>query len=389
MERTEKLYYAQPPVGAFAATVLACEAAAGGWLVTLDRTAFYPEGGGQPADQGRLGGAGVLDVHEKEGVVLHLTSAPLAPGSRVEGTVDLARRWDHTQQHSGEHILSGLLHSMFGAENVGFHIVADYLTMDTSLPIPPEGLLEAERRANQVIWADPPLEAAWYTDKDALAALVYRSKKELDGPVRIVTVPGADCCACCGTHVQRAGQVGQIKIIDWQKYKEGTRLFVVCGGRALAHHEVQRAQCAAIGAALSAKANALADAVLRQQSELEAAKFRAIQAENQWFAALAAAVQPGQAPVLLAEHTGPDGLRRLVGLLTARTGKLCAAFAPAENGLAYALGCAAPGADLRPLCKAMNAALGGRGGGKPGFVQGSVAAGFDAAQAFLSSHPFK
>ena len=106
MERTEKLYYAQPPVGAFAATVLACEAAAGGWLVTLDRTAFYPEGGGQPADQGRLGGAGVLDVHEKEGVVLHLTSAPLAPGSRVEGTVDLARRWDHTQQHSGEHILS-------------------------------------------------------------------------------------------------------------------------------------------------------------------------------------------------------------------------------------------------------------------------------------------
>ena len=387
MENTEKLYYAQPPLGVFTATVLGCTQAEGGWHITLDRTAFYPEGGGQPADCGRLGQARVLDVHEKAGAVLHLTDAPLPVGSLVTGEVDMARRLDHTQQHSGEHILSGVLHSMFGAQNVGFHIGREFLTMDTSVPIPEESLWEAERRANQVVWADVELQSAWYTDREALAALTYRSKKELEGPVRIVTVPGADCCACCGTHVQRAGQVGQIKIIDWQKYKEGTRLFVVCGGRALLHHEAQRAQCAAIGAALSAKADALAEAVLRQQGELEAAKYRVIQAENQWFEALTAGVAPGDAPVLLAEHTGPDGLRRLVGLLTARTERLCAAFAPAENGLAYALGCAAPEADLRALCKEMNAALCGRGGGKPNFVQGSLAADFAAAKAFLTAHP--
>src|SRR5699024_8118425 len=177
------------------------------------------------------------DVHEKEGVIRHLTDGPLTAGETVEGRVDAARRLDLTQQHSGEHILSGILHSMFGAENVGFHIGQDYLLMDLSVPVDAEGLARAEEAANRIVWQDVETEAVWY-EKEQLAALTYRSKKELEGPVRLVTMPGADCCACCGTHVQRTGQVGQIKIIDHIKYKTGTRLQVVCGGRALERHRL-------------------------------------------------------------------------------------------------------------------------------------------------------
>ena len=383
MTQTEALYYIQPPVGEFTARVLSCTQEGEAWAVTLDRTAFYPEGGGQPADRGTLGGADVLDVHEKGGQVVHRLSAPLTEGETVTGNVDLDRRLEMSQQHTGEHILSGTLHAMFGAENVGFHIGQDYLTMDTSVPISDEGLAEAEARANRVIWQDVPVEAVWHT-KEELADLTYRSKKELEGPVRIVTVPGADCCACCGTHVERTGQVGMVKIIDWQNYKSGVRLFVVCGVRALRYFEAQRAEAAAIRATLSAKAGQLAEAVQRQSGELEAARYRSVQAENELFAVLAEGVQPGEAAILLRPNLGPDGLRRLCAALSERTDGLCAAFSPTENGgLAYALACTAPGADLRGLCKQLNQAFAGRGGGKPGFVQGSLTGEFDAVQAFL------
>ena len=387
MEHTEKLFYAQPPVLEFTARVLACEEDKNGWQVVLDRTAFYPEGGGQPADQGLLGGVHVLDAHEKEGVIRHLTDGPLTVGETVEGQVDAVRRLDLTQQHSGEHILSGLLHSMFGAENVGFHIGQDYLLMDLSVPVDAEGLARAEEAANRIVWQDVETEAVWY-EKEQLAALTYRSKKELEGPVRLVTMPGADCCACCGTHVQRTGQVGQIKIIDHIKYKSGTRLQVVCGGRALVHHRLVDGQCRRAGAALSASVEGLAEAVQRQKGELEAAKFRLTGLENQLFA-LWAAGETDANPLVCKPGLGPDGLRRLAAALSeGRPGVCCAVSEKEGGGLAYAIACTGEGADLRPLCKEMNAALDGRGGGKPGFVQGSCSADFDALRAFWAQRTF-
>ena len=381
MEHTEKLFYAQPPVLEFTARVLECEEDKNGWQVVLDRTAFYPEGGGQPADQGLLGGVRVLDVHEKEGVIRHLTDGPLTAGETVEGRVDAARRLDLTQQHSGEHILSGILHSMFGAENVGFHIGQDYLLMDLSVPVDAEGLARAEEAANRIVWQDVETQAVWY-EKEQLAALTYRSKKELEGPVRLVTMPGADCCACCGTHVQRTGQVGQIKIIDHIKYKTGTRLQVVCGGRALAYHRLLDGQCRRAGAALSAPVEGLAAAVERQKGELEAAKFRLTGLENQLFA-LWAAGEGAKNPLVCKPGLSPDGLRRLAAALSqTRAGVCCAVSEKEDGGLAYAIACAGEGADLRPLCKELNAALDGRGGGKPGFVQGSFSADMDALRAF-------
>lgn len=174
------------------------------FAVQLDRTAFYPEGGGQPCDTGALGTALVTDVQEHGGVITHTVSAALPVGQTVEGRIDWARRRDHMEQHTGEHILSGTLHRLFGAENVGFHIGSPAVRMDMSVPLTAGQLAEAEAQANAVIRADAPVRC-WYPAPEDLAKLTYRSKKEIDGAVRLVDAGGADLCACCGTHVSTTG----------------------------------------------------------------------------------------------------------------------------------------------------------------------------------------
>ena len=229
---TEKLYYVDQFIQEFPATVLSCEAGKNGYQVVLDCTAFYPEGGGQPADHGTLGSVHVTDVHEKDGVIFHTCDGPVEIGQMVNGRIDWARRFDHMQQHSGEHIISGILCADYHCDNVGFHLGAETVTIDYNADISWEQALDAERKANEVIWADQEVEIA-YPDSEELAFIDYRSKKELTGQVRIVTFPEADCCACCGTHVARAGQVGLIKVLSCQKFREGVRLEIICGKRTL------------------------------------------------------------------------------------------------------------------------------------------------------------
>ena len=228
---TEKLYYQDPYLTAFTARVLSCEKSKSGWAVVLDRTAFYPEGGGQPADHGTLGAVQVTDVHETKGVIFHTCDGPVEIGTQVAGAVDWPRRFDHMQQHSGEHILSGLLCSLYHCDNVGFHLGADTVTIDYNAELTWEQVMAAEKAANEVIWQDTPVDIT-FPAPDALARLNYRSKKALTGQVRIVAFPGADCCACCGTHVRRAGEVGIIKVLSCQKFREGARLEILCGSRA-------------------------------------------------------------------------------------------------------------------------------------------------------------
>ena len=228
---TEKLFYADPFLTEFDARVLACEAEKGGYAVVLDRTAFYPEGGGQPYDTGVLGGAEVLDVHEKAGVITHKCASPLPVGETVHGRLDWARRFDHMQQHSGEHICSGLICARYGCDNVGFHMGAESVTIDFNADIPWEELLEIEAAANRYIYEDHAIDIQLHRGAE-LDAIDYRSKKPLEGDVRIVTFPGADCCACCGTHVMRSGQVGIVKFLSVQKFREGVRIELLCGGRA-------------------------------------------------------------------------------------------------------------------------------------------------------------
>ena len=391
MEHTTKLYEADVFRSEAVSRIAAIQPQAGqgcAGRIALEESIFYPEGGGQPADLGTLTLAdgtvlNVLDVHEEGGVLWHTVDAlpaGAAVGEAVTGRIDWARRFDHMQQHTGEHILSGILHQMFGAENVGFHIGAGAVRMDTSVPISAEGLREAELAANRIVWQDVPVEA-FYPTPEELAALTYRSKKALEGPVRIVRIEGADVCACCGTHTASSGQVGQIKILTAENYKGGVRLAVVCGERALREAQAMRARQADIGALLSAKPSETANAVHRVYDEYTALRFAHFGLCSQLFDALAAAVRPGEDAVRLVPGLDPDGLHRLAVRLSEATDGLCAALTPTDKGTGYCL--AQAGGDVRPLTKALNAALNGRGGGKPGICQGSCAAAPEAVAAFL------
>ena len=267
------MYYENAFLREFDGVVVNCRPQGKKWLVQLDRTAFYPEGGGQPADHGILGGAKVTDVHERDGVILHTCDRALPEGETVHGEIDWARRFDHMQQHSGEHIVSGMLCAAYNCDNTGFHLGEESVIIDYNADIPWEGVLDIEARANRYLWENHPFEAL-YPSAQELAALPYRSKKELTGQVRITRFPGADCCACCGTHVAYSGQVGLVKFIGWQKFRDGVRLELLCGSRALHYLALNWAQNTAVGRSLSVKPGKTAQAVERLQGELQAVKAR-------------------------------------------------------------------------------------------------------------------
>ena len=348
----------------------------------LHQTAFYPEGGGQPWDTGTLGGVRVLEVHEREGRVVHTCDGPLTPGETVEGVIDWDRRFDLMQNHSGEHIVSGLAHAKWGCDNVGFHMGAEVITIDLNIPLSLEQLEELEAEANRYLWQDRPV-AVTYPSREELSSLEYRSKKELTGQVRIVSFPGADTCACCGTHVSSTGQIGLIKLLSVQKFREGVRIELVCGGRALRYLNRIAEQNHRISNLLSAKPFETGSAAGRLLEENAALKSRILTMEAARFEALAQ-VHAGQvSPVVFEPGLSSDGLRRLCDALLQVCPGRCACFSGEDGkGYKYAIGCR--GGDLRAFTKELNQALSGRGGGKPDFVQGSVQADRSALETFLA-----
>jgi len=368
---TEKIYYQDSFAQTFTATVTSCTQDKAVWMVTLDRTAFYPEGGGQPADHGRLGGASVTDTREKDGEIIHFCNKPLPVGETVEGVIDFARRFDFMQQHSGEHIVSGILCGKFHCDNVGFHIGHELVTIDFNAELSTSDAENVEKLANQYIWEDHPVRIDYPTSTE-LENLEYRSKKALTGQVRIVTFPGADCCACCGTHMRSSGQVGIVKLISCQKFRDGVRIEMAAGARTLRWMNTVAGQNTKISQLLSAKPDATASAVERLQKELYALRGRVAELEERDFARLAEEYA-GAGDVLLIQNamTG-ESLRKLCGAVQEKCGGRCAVFAGGESAYQYAV--SQPGGDLRSFVKDLNAALHGRGGGKPEFVQGSVQA---------------
>ena len=379
---TEKLYDRDAFLREFDAVVTECyEGKDGSCLVTLDRTAFYPEGGGQPADHGVLGGAAVLDVQEREGRVLHTCDRPLPVGRTVRGVIDWGRRFDHMQQHSGEHIVSGMLCAAFSCDNVGFHMGADTVIIDYNAPMTWEQVLEVEDRANRYIWENHPFRA-YYPMPEELAVLPYRSKKAIEGPVRITEFPGADRCACCGTHVAASGQVGLVKFLSCQKLRDGVRLELLCGQRALDHLSACWEQSRQIGQSLSVKPEASFAAVERIQSELLAARERAAGLEAQVFAHTAAEYAGKGDTVLITAPLEGDGVRRLCDAVAQTCGGRCAVFAGSDGAYKYAVIHA--GQDIRTWVKDMNETLHGRGGGRDGFAQGSAACTAEEIRAFFS-----
>ncbi len=379
----EKLFYEDPFLVEFTARVLSCTPDKEGFAVTLDRTAFYPEGGGQNADHGTLGGAAVTDVREKEGEVIHYCDKALPVGDTVAGVIDFARRFDLMQQHSGEHIVSGILCGRHDCDNVGFHIGHDLVTIDFNTQLTMEELREIETLANRYIWEDHPIEVSW-PEPEVLAALPYRSKKALTGAVRIDTFPGADCCACCGTHVRSSGQVGMIKLLSCQKFREGARIEMAAGGRALRYCTEVLDQNTHVSQLLSAKPLETASAVERLQKELYSLRGRVAALEEGDFARKAEHFA-GKGDVLLIEgDMASESVRRLCAAVMDTCGGRCAVFAGSDSqGYKYAVG--QIGGDLRSLVKDLNTALNGRGGGKPHFAQGSLQASAEAIRAFFQN----
>ena len=341
-------------------------------------------GGGQPYDLGTLGGTQVLEVHLRDGHIVHTCSAPLPVGDRVEGRIDWPRRFDLMQHHSGEHIVSGLAHAMYGCDNVGFHMGSDVITIDLNMELSEEQVRALETAANQYLWEDRPVQIT-YPSSEELEHLEYRSKKDIQGQVRIVSFPGADTCACCGTHVSSAGQVGLVKLLSCQKFRSGVRIELVCGGRAFAYLAQVWEQNRQVSNLTSAKMLETAPAVARLLEENQALKSRLFAMEQARFSDLAQQHQGAGNVLLFEEDLSPDGLRRLTDAVQTVCGGLCACFSGQDGqGYKYAIG--QPGGDLRALTAELNQALHGRGGGKPNFVQGSVPAGRADIEQFFASH---
>lgn len=379
---TEKLYYADPYLKEMDATVLSCEERKNGYAVLLDRTVFYPTGGGQPYDTGDLGGAKILDVSDVDGEVVHLCDRPLEIGSTVHGVIDWDRRFMLMQNHSGEQLVSGIVNSRFGYDNVGFHMGSEVITIDFSGELDYATLMEIEKAANDAIYANIPCHI-FYPDADTLKTLRYRSKKEIEGQVRLVQFADIDLCACCGLHVSRSGEIGLIKILSTTKFHTGSRVELLCGKKALHWLNTVTEQNREISGLLSAKMDKTADYVRRQSEELAQTRLRCAQLENQLFTLKAEALKGQTAPLLFEEGLSPDSTRRLCDAVLQGCTGTCAVFSKKEDGYSYAMG--TKEGDLRTFVKELNAALHGRGGGKPGFVQGSVSATEEEIRSFFQS----
>ena len=357
----------------FEARVLSCEACeeGGGFWTVLDQTCFFPEGGGQYADTGYLGETKVVDARERDGIVYHRTEAPLEPGKLVRGRIDWEERFEKMQQHTGEHIVSGLVHSRFGYNNVGFHLGSDYCTMDFDGPISPEELREIEWEANRAVALD--LEViVQYPSKEELGHMEYRSKIEIEGQVRIVSVPGYDVCACCAPHVDRTGEIGLIKLVNRMNYKGGERIPMLCGFRALRDYDSKLTAAREIGALLCEKEDQIAGAVRRQKEELEKQKYENGRLMHQLLVFRAKEIPvEGSMTAVFTDDIRGDAPRELMNLLLERGAFICGVFAAAgDGGWRYVIG--SRQADVRPLGKALNSRFEGRGGGKPGMVQGTL-----------------
>ena len=372
-----KLFYENINLTDFAATVVSCESAGDGmsYRILLDATAFFPEEGGQSADKGTLNDLPVLDVQIKDDLIYHYLPEALEPGTSVTGHVDWEQRFDFMQQHSGEHIVSGLVHERFGYNNVGFHLSNNEVTLDFDGELTPVQLREIELRANEIIYQNLPVEIS-YPSKEELSKLSYRSKIEIEGQVRIVTIPGVDVCACCAPHVDKTGAIGMIKITNCQSHRGGVRLNILCGARALADYNKKQDSVTAVSVALSAKQDLIADAVLKLKDDILRQQERI---NNLQSLLLELSVSTLPAPsdcenaVLFVDKMDTIAIRNTVNELVEKYSGYCAVFSGDEKtGYSFIVG--SKNKDCKELAQILRNEFGAKCGGNTPMIQGSVLA---------------
>ena len=376
---TEKLFYEDSYIKEFQARVLSCRERNGGYQAVLTRTAFFPEGGGQSADTGFLytkegEEIRVTDVHEKDGVVYHHISQPVQEGTEVRGKLDFQERFSKMQQHTGEHILSGLVNRHFGYRNVGFHLGTQEVTMDYNGVLTEEDLRQIEYEANEAVAENIPVKVL-YPSKEELKNIIYRSKIEIEGQIRIVQIPGYDSCACCAPHVKETGSVGLIKIVGAVHYKGGMRVSILCGFRALEDYRMKERNVTEISNLLSAKQEDTAQAVEHLGQELNRQKEKNKALQERYVALCLENIRKNKEPeeniFLFEEELDPAARRDFVNKAMEMTQGLAGVFVGADDsGYQYVLGSRRP--DIQETGKKLNARFQGKGGGRPPMIQGSL-----------------
>lgn len=368
---TEKLYDKDSHLKEFTGAVLSCEKTGEKYAVALNRTAFFPEGGGQQSDRGYIGDAYIADVQMKNGEILHFADKPLSVGQACKCKIDFDFRFRNMQNHSGEHIISGIVHRIYGFNNVGFHLGAE-MTMDFDGELTRRQLDEIEELANKAVYENLPVKAYYPTDEE-LKSLDYRSKLDLKENVRIVEIKGVDVCACCAPHVKATGEIGIIKILDFEKYKGGVRLLVKCGADALRDYREKYKNVLEISNLLSAKQPEVSAAVIKLNGQLSAEKAAAAALKKRLIAEKAAGFAPQTDKTAVFEN-GLDikELQLLADALCQKAGGIRGAFSGAGGSFAFAI-CGGETA-LGEFFAKFKAAFNTRGGGRNGIRQGTVCA---------------
>ena len=378
--QTRKLFYEDCHLAQFSAVVTGCEAYQDHWAVTLEASAFYPEGGGQAGDTGTLNGIAVLDTREEGGRIIHICESPLEVGVQVEGKLNWDARFARMQNHTGEHMVSGVIHRRFGFHNVGFHMGSEIVTIDFDGMVPASALPEIEEEVNAAIWRDLPVKTSVPTPEE-LPHAVYRSKRALPWPVRIVEVPGIDSCACCGVHVATTGQIGLVKLLSCVKFHQGVRIEMLCGKSAVSYLNRILEQNRQVSQAFSAPMEETGAAAVRMNGMLAEEKYRASMLEKRLLGKIAESYVNFGDVLHFEDGLSPSSLRELAEAISKVCGGRAAVFSGTDGNFGYCL--AMPGGDLRAFGKEMNAALQGRGGGKPEFQQGSLKATRQEIEAFF------
>ena len=387
--KTTRLFDQNSHLYTFTAAVLSAEAGKtpDTLSVVLDATAFFPEGGGQYPDKGVLAGCPVTDVQEKNGVITHTVSVshlngephPFAAGATVQGELDAAIRFARMQNHSGEHIISGIVHRLYGYKNVGFHLGDGDVTLDFNGVLTREQLDAIEEEANSIVAANLPVKA-YYPDPAELSTLTYRAKLDLTEGVRIVRIGTEDApkdlCACCAPHVDYTGEIGLIKLLDFIHYKGGVRIHMLCGSWALADYRRRYTAVATMAAAMSVKQEEVTMGFDRLRAEVEEKKQTISALRAKLEAHTLAAITPTEGSLCLFDE-GMDALemRRLFNAAAGKCGRLCGVFSGNdESGYRYVIGRGDASIDLKKMVKEINTALSAKGGGSSEMLQGSCTA---------------
>ena len=376
--RTERLYESCPELDSCEANVLYSEALGEDWIVELDRTVLFPEGGGQLCDRGTVNGFAVSAVYEEQGRVFHRCGAAFALGDAVTVELDRAVRLYHSQQHTGEHMLSHAFWKLFGAKNIGFHSDEDVITIDLDMELDREQCARAERFANEQIWRNVKVDIL-YRDRDHMEDLdVRKVTDKVDGVLRLVVIEGGDVCTCCGTHVDRAGAVGLIKIVSVMRHRGGTRLEAMCGCRAFEDYASKHELSYRMSCALSCGADSMEERISAMKEELRElnSRLRGVSARLMDYAAAEALTncreKNGKKGIAVPLEGDAKEAKQLVNRLTDGGAAFAAVFYAEGDRVGYLISAEEnAGISCREVANVANGLLNGKGGGSPTFAQGS------------------